>query len=140
MWKNYLNTNTIDQAIQVLASQGKAARIVAGATDLILELERGVRTGIDTLVDITRIPGLSQIYQDGMGLIHIPPLATHNDCVASPEVVAGAFPLAQAAWLTLSKFPSSNYLDFSTDGRFLSTNEIDTVAGTSRLMPGSMPL
>ena len=98
MWKNYLNAVTIDEALQVLASQGRAARIVAGATDLILELERGVRTGIDTLVDITRIPGLSQVYQDGMGLIHIPPLATHNDCVASKEVVEGAFPLAQAAW------------------------------------------
>jgi xanthine dehydrogenase iron-sulfur cluster and FAD-binding subunit A len=98
MWKNYLNVTTIDQALQVLTSQAEAARIVAGATDLILELERGVRTGIDTLVDITRIPGLSQVYQDGMGLIHIPPLATHNDCVASAEVVERAFPLAQAAW------------------------------------------
>jgi xanthine dehydrogenase iron-sulfur cluster and FAD-binding subunit A len=98
MWKNYLNTTSIDQVLQVLANQGSSARIVAGATDLILELERGVRTGIDSLVDITRIPGLSQIYQDGMGLIHIPPLATHNDCVVSADVVEGAFPLAQAAW------------------------------------------
>ncbi len=98
MWKNYLNAVTIDEALQVLSSQGSAARIVAGATDLILELERGVRSGIDTLVDITRIPGLSQVYQDGTGLIHIPPLATHNDCVASKEVVEWAFPLAQAAW------------------------------------------
>jgi len=98
MWKTYLNATTIDEVLQVLSSQGSAARIVAGATDLILEMERGVRTGIETLVDITRLPGLSQVYQDEMGLIHIGALTTHNDCVASSDVVERAFPLAQAAW------------------------------------------
>src|SRR5512143_2025655 len=98
MWKTYLNATTIDEVLQVLSSQGSAARIVAGATDLILEMERGVRTGIETLIDITRLPGLSQVYQDESGLIHLGPLVTHNDCVASQEVVEGAFPLAQAAW------------------------------------------
>lgn len=98
MWTNYLTVATVEQALQALASQGERARIVAGATDLLLELERGVRTGIETLIDVTRVPGLSQIYQDEMSLIHIGPLATHNDCVASREVVEKAFPLAQAAW------------------------------------------
>jgi len=98
MWKTYLNATTIDEVLQVLSSQGSSARIIAGATDLILELERGVRTDIDTLVDITRISGLGQIYQDEIGLIHIGPLATHNDCVDSRDIVERAFPLAQAAW------------------------------------------
>ncbi len=61
MWKNYLNVTTIDEALHALAHGGERARIVAGATDLILELERGVRKGIDTLIDVTRIPGLDQI-------------------------------------------------------------------------------
>ena len=98
MWNNYLNATTIDEVLQVLSSRGASARIVAGATDLILELERGVRTGIETLVDITRVPGLSQVYQDEMDLIHIGPLVTHNDCVAARQIVERAFPLAQAAW------------------------------------------
>jgi CO/xanthine dehydrogenase FAD-binding subunit len=52
---------SIEEVLQALAEQGSRARIVAGATDLILEMERGVRKGIDTLVDVTRIQGLDQI-------------------------------------------------------------------------------
>ncbi len=57
MWNQYLNVTTIDEVLHALAQRGERARIVAGATDLILELERGVRKGIETLIDVTRIPG-----------------------------------------------------------------------------------
>jgi carbon-monoxide dehydrogenase medium subunit len=98
MWQSYVNAQTVDHALAILAEQGAAARIVAGATDLMLELERGVRTGIHTLVDITRIPGLDTIHLDEAGRIHLGPLVTHNDCAASSLVVQRAFPLARAAW------------------------------------------
>lgn len=98
MWAEYYNVNRLEDALQILAGQGDRARIVAGGTDLILEIERGVRTGIDTLVDITRVPGLDQIVLDGDDVIHLGPLVTHNHCVASKLVVERALPLALAAW------------------------------------------
>ena len=98
MWQEYICTTDLEQALDILAERGPKARIVAGATDLILELERGVRTGIETLVDITRVPGLDKIILDSEGLIHLGPLVTHNHCVASALIVERAFPLAQAAW------------------------------------------
>ncbi len=98
MWQNYIQAASLDEVVRVLAEQGPSARVIAGATDLILELDRGVRTGINTLVDVTRIPGLKEITQDRSGMIHLGPLVTHNDCVASPLIVKGGFPLAQAAW------------------------------------------
>ncbi len=98
MWHDYYSVTRLDEALQILAERGAQARIVAGATDLILELERKVRTGIDTLVDVTRIPGLDQIVMDEDGLIHLGPLVTHNACIDSKLVVEYAFPLAQAAW------------------------------------------
>jgi xanthine dehydrogenase iron-sulfur cluster and FAD-binding subunit A len=98
VWSDYYCVNSIGEALQILAQKGERARIVAGATDLILEIERGVRKGIETLVDITRIAGLERIYLDKDGLIHLGPLVTHNHCVASELVVERAFPLAQAAW------------------------------------------
>src|SRR5512141_2902025 len=98
MWKEYVNATTIEEVLQVLSERGERARIVAGATDLILELERGVRKGIDTLIDVTRIPVLDRIVLDEDEVIHLGPLVTHNACVASKLIVERAFPLAQAAW------------------------------------------
>src|SRR5512138_265969 len=98
MWKEYLNATTIDEVLQALSERGERARIVAGATDLILELERGVRKGIDTLVDVTRIPNLDHISIDEDNIIHLGPLVTHNHCVESRLIRARAYPLARATW------------------------------------------
>jgi carbon-monoxide dehydrogenase medium subunit len=98
MWKEYINAITVDEVLQALSERGERARIVAGATDLILELERGVRKGIETLVDVTRIPGLDAITIDEDNLIHLGPLVTHNHCVESRLIRARAYPLARAAW------------------------------------------
>ena len=98
MWHNYINATTIEEALNALAEHGERARIVAGATDLILELERGVRKGIDTLIDVTRIPNLDQISLDEDSVIHLGPLVTHNHCVESKLIRARAYPLARAAW------------------------------------------
>jgi len=98
MWAEYYNVNKMDEALRILAEQGERARIIAGGTDLILEIERGVRKGIDTLVDITRVPGLDEIVLDSDDVIHLGPLVTHNHCVASRLVVERALPLALAVW------------------------------------------
>lgn len=98
MWREYINATSLEQAIHILAENGEKARIVAGATDLLLELERGVRKGIEILVDITRLPGLDQITMDEDEILHLGPLVTHNHCVASKLIRERAFPLASAAW------------------------------------------
>ncbi|GAB4433031.1 MAG: hypothetical protein Kow002_20690 [Anaerolineales bacterium] len=98
MWKKYINATSIEQAVQALAENGESSRIVAGATDLILELERGIRRDIHTLIDITRIPKLDQITLDEDDAIHLGPMVTHNHCVASALIRERAYPLAKAAW------------------------------------------
>jgi carbon-monoxide dehydrogenase medium subunit len=98
MWHEYINATTIEEVIQILAEKRERVRIMAGGTDLILELERGVRRGIDTLIDVTRIPNLERITIDEDDVIHLGPLVTHNHCVESRLIRARAYPLARAAW------------------------------------------
>lgn len=98
MWQNYHSVTSIDEAVDILAKVGPKGRIIAGGTDLILELERGVRKDIDTLIDITRVPCLDEIVMDEEEIIHLGPVVTHNHCVTSKIIVERAFPLAQAAW------------------------------------------
>lgn len=98
MWSTYLTAHRIDEALNALSQHGAAARIVAGATDLIVEFERGARKDVHTLIDVTRIPGLDAITQDEAGRIHLGPLVTHNQCAASALLRQQALPLAQAAY------------------------------------------
>ena len=98
MWNQYINATSIEEVIHALAEKREQARVVAGGTDLILELERGVRKGVNTLIDITRIPQLNQISIDEDDVIHLGALVTHNDCAASKLIRTRAFPLARAAW------------------------------------------
>ena len=98
MWHAYLNATSIEEVLQTLKDKGERARIVAGGTDLILELERGVRKGVDTLIDVSRIPNLDQITLDEDGNIHLGALVTHNHCVESKIIRERAYPLARSAW------------------------------------------
>jgi len=98
MWQEYICAVSIDDALQTLAKHGENARVVAGGTDLVLEIENGVRKDIHSLVDVTRVVGLDEITLDENGIIHLGPMVTHNHCVASKLIRENAIPLAIAAW------------------------------------------
>ena len=98
MWEKYLCAKTTDEAVHALHEHGSKSRIVAGATDIMLEMERGVRKGIETLVDVTRIPELNTITLDEKKNIHIGATVTHNQVVASKLIREFALPLALASW------------------------------------------
>jgi len=98
MWTDYITPTSLEETLQILAEKREKARLIAGATDLMLELERGVRKGIETVIDITRLPDLDCITLDEDETIHIGPLVTHNAIVASKLLRELAFPLVAAAW------------------------------------------
>ena len=98
MWDHYYSAASMDEALGLLAGNTNALRVVAGATDLMLELERGQRPEVRGLVDISRVADLDRIVLGDDGWVHLGPLVTHNQCVASPLLVDRAYALARACW------------------------------------------
>jgi carbon-monoxide dehydrogenase medium subunit len=98
MWKEYIGCSQIDEIIELLAEKQGKARVIAGASDMILELERGARKDIETIIDISRADGLGRIWKDDGDFIHLGALVTHNDCAASDLIQEFGLPLALACW------------------------------------------
>lgn len=99
MYRFYESPNRLAEALKLKAEHGAAACFIAGGTDLLIDLARdgspeSARLG---LIDLTRIPGMAEIWEEG-GALHLGPLVTHNQCVRSPLIVEHAFPLARACW------------------------------------------
>ncbi|MEZ4666716.1 MAG: FAD binding domain-containing protein [Anaerolineae bacterium] len=97
MWRNYYSVTSLSEALELLAQYQEKARIIAGGTDILLELERKVRPDVEVLIDISRIKGLDEISLHG-DHIRLGPLVTHNQVVGSELIIERGFPLAQASW------------------------------------------
>jgi carbon-monoxide dehydrogenase medium subunit len=97
MWHTYHAPRTVAEALELLAQHGDACRLIAGGTDLILEIERGVRQP-QIVIDISRIADLGALERKNDTLT-LGALVTHNQVVGTSEAVAHAFPLVRACWL-----------------------------------------
>ncbi len=97
MWQKYFSPISLDSALELLHQYGPDARVIAGGTDILIELERKIRTP-RVLIDITRIPGLDEITLGDDDAIHLGPLVTHNQIAGSALCIQRAYPLARACW------------------------------------------
>ncbi len=96
LYDRYYAPASVEEALTLLAQYGERARIIAGGTDLIVELDRGLRD-LDAIVDISRMAGLDTI-EEHDGVFHLGAGVTHNQIVNDERLIARAFPLVQAAW------------------------------------------
>jgi xanthine dehydrogenase FAD-binding subunit len=101
LWKNYLLARNIQEAFETLAAaqrDGRSASLVAGGTDLLLDLQQGRRAPVDTLVDVTAIPEMTaiEIRQERLYIGAATPL---NRIVADPLVLQHAEAVHEACSL-----------------------------------------
>lgn len=98
MWSRYIIPASIEETLQHLSGNTGKVRIIAGGTDLLLEIERNQRKDIETLIDVSRLPGFAEITLDSHGFIHIGGGVTHNQVVGSKLLFEKALPLVLASW------------------------------------------
>lgn len=61
LWNHYHTPVTVDEALSLLDSYQGRARVVAGGTDLLLDMRHGHMPPVEALVDISRIPELGTL-------------------------------------------------------------------------------
>ncbi len=97
LWDIYYTATALDDVLRLLTEHRGNARIIAGGTDLIVELQHNMRSPA-VLIDVTRLGGLDEIKLGDDGLIHVGPMVTHAQAAASPLLQEKAWPLAQTCW------------------------------------------
>ena len=98
MWQAYHSVSSVSEALTLLNEYGASARIVAGGTDLIIEMERGgcIRSCKYWLISRAFPAWTGSAWEDNA--IVLGPLVTHNHVVGSDLIRRRALPLAQASW------------------------------------------
>ncbi len=95
-WKAYHMPQTIDEALALLASYDGQAQIVAGGTDLLLDLQYGEdEPPRAALVDVTRIPALGGI-SEADGWLMVGAGVTHTAITRSALLEAKATCLVES--------------------------------------------
>ncbi len=93
-WSQYHRAQDLPEALALLAAGRGQARVLAGGTDLILQLRQG-QGQASALVDITSLPGLGEIKKEGRRL-SIGALVTHAQAARDPLLYGRLTALAQA--------------------------------------------
>lgn len=95
LWNHYHTPNTIDEALDLLTRYAGQAKIIAGGTDLLVDMRADLHPPHEALVDITRIPDMGAITRDG-DTITVGAGVTHTRIVKAAELRANATCLVES--------------------------------------------
>ena len=93
--KRYLMPRTLSEALELLAEHDGTAQVIAGGTDVIPHLRHG-SLHVETLVDISLLPGLNTISQEADNIV-FGGLVTHSQVADSSLIREHAAAFAEAA-------------------------------------------
>jgi xanthine dehydrogenase iron-sulfur cluster and FAD-binding subunit A len=95
MVEAYVRPATLADALDALARAGPETRVVAGGTDLMVELGRGQKLAT-RLIDLSGLEEELRFVTAGPGQLTFGALTTHNDILGSDLFRHDALPLVQA--------------------------------------------
>lgn len=95
MWSSVDRPESLAAALRAWSAADASTRLVAGGTDLVVEQQRGVHPA-RRLIDLTSLEKELKYVRRTGDVFALGALATHNDVLASSDLVRDALPLAQA--------------------------------------------
>ncbi len=98
LWQKYYMAQDVQDAMQALSASQGPARLIAGGTDLLLDLQQGRHPTLNTLVDVTAIPEMTAL-EFRQDTLFIGAALTLNQIITSPLVWENAPGLAEACSL-----------------------------------------
>jgi len=95
LWQNYIRPKNLTEAMDAFATAPRPLLPIAGGTDLLLDLEQGRHSPVQTLVDVTSIEEMTLLEQHGNELF-IGASVPVNRVATNPEVAHHAQALTEA--------------------------------------------
>jgi carbon-monoxide dehydrogenase medium subunit len=96
LWQDYHTPTSVEETIQLLSSYAGNARIIAGGTDLLIDLQFNHEGPmLDALIDVTAIPEMTRMTEQNGSLI-VGAAVTHTNVVKSALIETGATCLVES--------------------------------------------
>jgi carbon-monoxide dehydrogenase medium subunit len=95
LWQNYIRPKNLSEAMDAFANAPRPLIPIAGGTDLLLDLEQGRHSPVQTLIDVTSVAEMTALEVRGDEL-YIGASVPVNRIVTTPEVVTYAQALTEA--------------------------------------------
>ncbi len=95
LWNEYFTPTSLPHALELLQRYAGHAQIVAGGTDLILDMQHNGHPPAEALVDVTHIAGLAEITEQD-GWIVVGAAVTHAQIERSPLIRRSAACLVES--------------------------------------------
>ena len=89
LYKEYLRPETIMQAVNDLSKSSGSVAIIAGGTDLLLDIRQGRHHPVDRLIDVSGILEMQEISQEGTS-IYLGAGVTHKEIISNPLMIEHA--------------------------------------------------
>src|SRR5580765_8425872 len=106
---DYFEPKTVNEALSVLAKHGAEAKVIAGGTDVMVDIKFKEEPG--SLVNIKKLPGLSGIKENG-GSLRIGALTTIRE-IENSSLVREKLPVL---WESAHQFASLQVRNTATIG------------------------
>ena len=82
MVDKYVIAHSLKEALDTLSIEDQSKAVIAGGTDLLLDIQQGRHTQPEILLDVSEIEEMRHIHQDG-DLIYLGGAVTHNEILRS---------------------------------------------------------